>query len=224
MLRTQEAALYAVGAEGIASLCEALCLDATEVTSANRASIWFFNTHGDMVCQYLVDSREGRIQQGAIIPHEATLAYFRAAAQGLGSVVTEEAPATEREQAAPADAESNSQIDLLLVDSRSQPAAIFRCERTSTGADDWSTRDLTVIRNLAQSLADAIRRQAQEQRMDRMAEDARAVRYTAAMGSYPLALSWLPGEPGTEIRLPDMLPPDRLDIADWESAIEDLDD
>ncbi|HEX6959011.1 MAG TPA: hypothetical protein VF194_13580 [Ferrovibrio sp.] len=226
MLRTQDAALHAIGAEGIADLCEAICLDAVDVTSAMRASIWFFNSRGDMVCQYLLDARDGRIQQGAVIPHEATLAYFRAAAQGLGSVMTEDAPAISGEEADPAKegGEAGTQIDLLLVDGRSQPAAIFRCERGSATADDWSARDLTILRNLAQALATAIRREAREQSAGRAAKDITASGYAAGMGSCPVDLSWLPVQPGTEIRLPDMLPPDRLDITDWESALEDFDD
>lgn len=200
MLRTQEAAFYGIGAEGIAELCEAICLDAIEVTSAIRASIWFFNDHGDMICQHLVDGHDGRIQQGAVIPRAATLAYLKAAVEGRSSVLTDQAPSF---GAAGDDPDGPcKQIDLLLVDARNNPTAIFRCER-SAAVDDWRARDFTILRNLAQALAGAIRREAREMRAARPSSSAMAAVGTAqAIGSRRLELAWLQIPPEQEIRLP----------------------
>lgn len=51
MLRTQDAAMYAIGERGMTALCEAICLDAVEVTDAQRVGIWFFGGHGELVCR-----------------------------------------------------------------------------------------------------------------------------------------------------------------------------
>lgn len=154
MLRTQEAALYNFGADGMTALCEAICLDAVDVASVSRVSIWFFDGKGDMVCQRLLDARDGRFQQGAVIPQSATAAYIDAASQGLASLVTEDAPVMD----GPAE-DIKARLDLLLVDSHGRPTAIFRCER-HTGNDDWRSRDVTILRNLAQTLAAALQQQA----------------------------------------------------------------
>lgn len=154
MLRTQEAALNGFGPDSMAVLCEAICLDAVEVTSATRVSIWFFDARGDMVCKRLLNAREGRFQEGAVIPKSATAAYVDAASQGLASLVTEDAP-TMPETAAE---DVTARLDMLLVDAQNHPAAIFRCER-NTGGDDWRPRDVTILRSLAQTLAAAIREQ-----------------------------------------------------------------
>lgn len=154
MLRTQEAALYGFGPDSMGVLCEAICLDAVEVTSTTRVSIWFFDAKGDMVCKRLLNARDGRFQEGAVIPKSATSAYVDAASQGLSSMVTEDAPIMPE---AAAD-DVKARLDMLLVDAQNQPAAIFRCER-NTGNDDWRARDITILRNLAQTLAVAIRDQ-----------------------------------------------------------------
>lgn len=159
MLRTQEAALYNFGHDGMTTLCEAICLDAVEVTSATRVSIWFFDDNGDMVCKRLLDSRDGRFQEGAVIPSSATKAYLDAAQKGLASMQTEDAPELPSDNPAARD-QIQARIDLLLVDGRNNPAAIFRVERCDT-AEDWRPRDITILRNLAQTLATAIRRQSQ---------------------------------------------------------------
>ena len=39
MLRTQDAAMYAIGERGMTALCEAICLDAVEVTDAQRVGM-----------------------------------------------------------------------------------------------------------------------------------------------------------------------------------------
>lgn len=157
MLRTQEAALYNFGHDGLITLCEAICLDAVEVTAATRVSIWFFEDSGDMVCKRLLDSRDGRFQDGAVIPGSATKAYLDAAQRGLASMQTEDAPELPSDTAAARD-QVQARIDLLLVDGRNNPAAIFRVERCDTAAD-WRPRDITILRNLAQTLAVAVRRQ-----------------------------------------------------------------
>lgn len=158
MLRTQEAASFNFGQDGMSGLCEAICLDAVEVTSATRVSIWFFDDSGDMVCRRLLDSRDGRFQEGAIIPRSATSAYLDAAQQGLASMQTEHAPELPSDSAEARD-KIQARIDLLLVDASNNPAAIFRCERWDSDAD-WRPRDITLLRNLAQTLAAAIRRRA----------------------------------------------------------------
>ncbi|WP_341912593.1 hypothetical protein [Ferrovibrio terrae] len=159
MLRTQEAALYTFGHDGMTALCEAICLDAVEVAAATRVSIWFFDDSGDMICKRLLDSRDGRFNEGAVIPRSATLAYLDAAARGLASMQTENAPELPGDTPAARD-QVQARIDLLLVDAQNNPAAIFRCERCDT-AQEWRPRDITVLRNLAQTLATAIRRHSQ---------------------------------------------------------------
>jgi len=154
MLRTQEAALYAIGAAGIGQLCEAICLDAIEVARAQRVSIWFFSDRGDMVCQRMVDAADGRIQQGAVIPRDATEAYLEAAGSGLQATVTDKAPMLH----GGSDADEPNRLDLLLIDGVNQPAAVFRCERRA-GSADWSERDLRLLRSMAQTLAASIRRE-----------------------------------------------------------------
>lgn len=190
MLRTQEAALNGFGPDSLAVLCEAICLDAVEVTSANRVSIWFFDAKGDMVCKRLLNARDGRFQEGAVIPKSATAAYVDAASQGLASMVTEDAP-TMPEAAGD---EVKARLDMLLVDIQNRPAAIFRCER-NTGDDDWRARDITILRNLAQTLAAAIRDQSLR---DAAARDLPLGPVTQGdIGSVKQDLSWLRqgGEP-----------------------------
>lgn len=183
MLRTQEAASFNFGQDGMTGLCEAICLDAVEVTSVTRVSIWFFDPSGNMICKRLLDSRDGRFQEGAVIPHSATAAYLDAARQGLASMQTENAPELPSDSA---DAREHIQarIDLLLVDAKNNPAAIFRCERWDSG-HDWPLRDVTLLRNLAQALATAIRRNTQP------ALPAMPSVALGGMGSTPQDLSWL---------------------------------
>lgn len=189
MLRTQEAALYSFGQDNLGVLCEAICLDAVEVTSATRVSIWFFDAKGDMVCKRLLNARDGRFQEGAVIPKSATSAYVDAASQGLASLVTEDAPTMPE---ATGD-EVKARLDMLLVDAQSQPAAIFRCER-NTGSDDWRARDITILRNLAQTLAAAIREQTLR---TAVARDIPLGPVMGDIGSVKQDLSWLRhgGEP-----------------------------
>lgn len=183
MLRTQEAASFNFGQDGMTGLCEAICLDAVEVTSVTRVSIWFFDDNGDMVCKRLLDSRDGRFQEGAVIPRSATAAYLDAAQQGLASMQTENAPELPSDSADARD-KIQARIDLLLVDAKNNPAAIFRCERWESDAD-WRPRDITVLRNLAQTLATAIRRNS--------IQTVPAIPSIAlsGMGSTPQNLNWL---------------------------------
>lgn len=226
MLRTQEAALYGVGAEGIANLCEAICMDALEVTVATRASIWFFQDNGDMVCQHLIDGQDGRIQQGAIIPQAATEAYVKAARAGVTSMVTEDAPSIGEIHNDTDGNDSCRQIDLLLVDSQNNPTAIFRCER-SPSTKEWRERDLNLLRQMAQILAGAIRRECQDYVAEELAAAAAFVRAHDGInlpGSRQLELNWLRAAPEAEIRLPVPNAPETLDMAEWEPSAQDRKD
>jgi hypothetical protein len=193
MLRTQEAASFNFGQDGMTGLCEAICLDAIEVTSVTRVSIWFFDDNGDMVCKRLLDSRDGRFQDGAVIPRSATAAYLDAARQGLASMQTENAPELPSDSSDTRD-KIQARIDLLLVDAQNNPAAIFRCERWESAAD-WRPRDITVLRNLAQTLAAAIRRNTQP------AIPALPSVALYGMGSTPQNLNWLRHKDETAIWL-----------------------
>jgi len=191
MLRTQEAAQYTIGPDSLGVLCEAICLDAVEVTSATRVSIWFFDAKGDMVCKRLLNARDGRFQEGAVIPKSATSAYVDAASQGLASMVTEDAPVVPEISGD----DVKARLDMLLVDINNNPTAIFRCER-NTGSDDWRQRDITILRNLAQTLAAAIReRSLRETTRDALA--GLSAGGLADMGSVKQDLTWLRqgGEP-----------------------------
>lgn len=194
MLRTQEAASFNFGQDGMIGLCEAICLDAIEVTSVTRVSIWFFDDNGDMVCKRLLDSRDGRFQDGAVIPRSATAAYLDAARQGLASMQTENAPELPSDSSDTRD-KIQARIDLLLVDSQNNPAAIFRCERWDSDAD-WRPRDITVLRNLAQTLATAIRRRSTPAMVPALPSVA-----LYGMGSTPQNLDWLRHKDETAIWL-----------------------
>ena len=226
MLRTQEAAEFGIGAEGIGLLCEAMCFDAIEVASATRASVWFFDNKGNMVCHRLVDGRDSRIQQGAIIPRAASEPYFKAAIQGLASITSDDTVPQDGEEG---DASERTRLDLLLVDGRRNPAAVFRAERLSS-SDDWSERDLKILRELAQALAWAIRKQCQrdaEARSDQLRarpeeiisarpfEGSRARGYRE-MGSTQPNISWLRSDPVSDIRLPQPTPGDQGKPGDQE--------
>ncbi|WP_341898516.1 hypothetical protein [Ferrovibrio terrae] len=188
MLRTQEAALYTFGHDGMTALCEAICLDAVEVAAATRVSIWFFDDSGDMICKRLLDSRDGRFTEGAVIPRSATVAYLDAAARGLASMQTDNAPELPSDNPSARD-QVQARIDLLLVDSNNSPAAIFRCERCDT-AQEWRPRDITVLRNLAQTLATAIRRHSQRYNAEQAIPAVPSVALSA-MGSARQNLDWL---------------------------------
>lgn len=218
MLRTQEAAEFGVGTEGIGLICEAMCLDTIEVTSATRASVWFFDNKGDMVCHRLVDSRDGRIQQGAVIPRAAAEPYFKAALEGLASITSDDVVPEAGE--APAE---RSRLDLLLVDGRRHPAAVFRAERLTSDAD-WSERDLKLLRELAQALAWAIRKQCQREAESREQQGRRPDRMIATqssaernprgyreIGSTRPDISWLRSDPENDIRLPQPKPQPQSD-------------
>ncbi|MEK9971767.1 MAG: hypothetical protein VW600_21720 [Ferrovibrio sp.] len=193
MLRTQEAASFNFGQDGMTGLCEAICLDAVEVTSVTRVSIWFFDDSGDMICKRLLDSRDGRFQEGAVIPRSATAAYLDAARQGLASMQTEHAPELPSDSTEACD-KIQARIDLLLVDAKNNPAAIFRCERWDS-AEDWHPRDITLLRNMAQTLATAIRRNTMP------AVPAMPSVALNGMGSTPQDLSWLRHKDETSIWL-----------------------
>lgn len=214
MLRTQEAAEFGIGAEGIGLLCEAMCFDAIEVASATRASVWFFDNKGNMVCHRLVDARDSRIQQGAVIPRAAAEPYFKAAIEGLASITSDDTVPQDGEGEGEGAAE-RTRLDLLLIDGRKTPAAVFRAERLSS-AEDWSERDLKILRELAQALAWAIRKQCQRdaearggQRRGEPAEIVSArpltgnqARAWREMGSTVPNISWLRSDPVNDIRLP----------------------
>jgi hypothetical protein len=194
MLRTQEAASFNFGQDGMTGLCEAICLDAIEVTSVTRVSIWFFDDNGDMVCKRLLDSRDGRFQDGAVIPRSATAAYLDAARQGLASMQTENAPELPSDSSDTRD-KIQARIDLLLVDAQNNPAAIFRCERWDSDAD-WRPRDITLLRNLAQTLATAVRRRSTPAVVPALPSVA-----LYGMGSTPQNLDWLRHKDETAIWL-----------------------
>ncbi len=218
MLRTQEAAEFGIGAEGIGLLCEAMCFDAIEVASATRASVWFFDNKGNMVCHRLVDGRDSRIQQGAIIPRAASEPYFKAAIQGLASITSDDTVPQDGDEDGDTGAPERTRLDLLLVDGRRNPAAVFRAERRNNG-DDWSERDLKILRELAQALAWAIRKQCQRDADDRRErsrgpeeivsarpfEGSRARAYRE-IGSTRPNISWLRADPVSDIRLPQPRP------------------
>jgi hypothetical protein len=97
---------------------------------------------------------------------------------------TDHAPEMPGESAAARD-QIQARIDLLLVDANGKPAAIFRCER-SDSAEDWRPRDITVLRNLAQTLSSAIRRYASPAVVPAMPTVA-----LPGIGSTPQNLDWL---------------------------------
>ncbi len=211
MLRTQEAASFNVGQDGMTGLCEAICLDAIEVTSVTRVSIWFFDENGDMVCKRLLDTRDGRFQNGAVIPRSATSAYLDAARNGLATMQTEHAPELPSDSAE-ARNKIQARIDLLLVDARNNPAAIFRCERWDSDAD-WRPRDITLLRNLAQTLATAIRRNTLPATVPALPSVA-----LHGMGSTPQNLNWLRHKDETAIWLQALAAESAFDLLSNEAV------
>lgn len=211
MLRTQEAASFNVGQDGMTGLCEAICLDAIEVTAVSRVSIWFFDESGDMVCKRLLDARDGRFQDGAVIPRSATAAYLEAARNGLASMQTENAPELPSDSAE-ARNKIQARIDLLLVDAQNNPAAIFRCERWESDAD-WRPRDITLLRNMAQTLATAIRRNTLPATVPALPSVA-----LHGMGSTPQNLKWLRHKDETAIWLQALAAESAFDLLSADSV------
>lgn len=220
MLRTQEAALYSIGENAMSVLCEAICLDAVEVAKVSRVSIWFFDEGGNLVCQRLLDAREGRFHQGATIPRSATNAYVKAASEGLASLTTDDAPALEHDNAMPA--EVSARLDLLLVDNKNQPAAIFRCERYDS-AGEWSERDITILRRLAQTLATAIRHEC-ERYVARQGVPAVPSVLLAPTGSAKQNLDWLRKSREPSIWLQSVPAASVYDMLDFDPAAPALGD
>jgi hypothetical protein len=211
MLRTQEAASLNFGQDGMTGLCEAICLDAIEVTSVSRVSIWFFDDSGDMVCKRLLDARDGRFQGGAVIPRSATAAYLEAARNGLATMQTENAPELPSDSSEARD-KIQARIDLLLVDGRNNPAAIFRCERWDSDTD-WRPRDITLLRNMAQTLANAIRRNTLPATVPALPSVA-----LHGMGSTPQNLSWLRHKDETAIWLQALAAESAFDLLSAETV------
>ncbi len=220
MLRTQEAALFGIGENAMSVLCEAICLDAVEVAKVSRVSIWFFDDSGNLVCQRLLDVREGRFHEGAIIPRSATNAYVKAASEGLASLTTDDAPVLEHENAMPA--EVSARLDLLLVDNKNQPAAIFRCERYDS-AGEWSERDITILRKLAQTLATAIRHECERYVARRSVPEVPSV-LLAPTGSTRQNLDWLRRSKEPSIWLQSVPAASVYDMLDFDPPVPALGD
>lgn len=220
MLRTQEAALFGIGENAMSVLCEAICLDAVEVAKVSRVSIWFFDDSGNLVCQRLLDAREGRFHEGAIIPRSATNAYVKAASEGLASLTTDDAPVLEHENAIPA--EVSARLDLLLVDNKNQPAAIFRCERYDS-AGEWSERDITILRKLAQTLATAIRHECERYVARRSVPEVPSV-LLAPTGSTRQNLDWLRRSKEPSIWLQSVPAASVYDMLDFDPPVPALGD
>ncbi|MFN4310137.1 MAG: hypothetical protein ACK4FK_06035 [Ferrovibrio sp.] len=220
MLRTQEATLFGIGENAMSVLCEAICLDAVEVAKVSRVSIWFFDDSGNLVCQRLLDAREGRFHEGAIIPRSATNAYVKAASEGLASLTTDDAPVLEHENAMPA--EVSARLDLLLVDNKNQPAAIFRCERYDS-AGEWSERDITILRKLAQTLATAIRHECERYVARRSVPEVPSV-LLAPTGSTRQNLDWLRRSKEPSIWLQSVPAASVYDMLDFDPPVPALGD
>lgn len=157
MLRTQQAQDEQISMADIDDLCEAICLDAVEAADAARAGIWLFDEDGAMICQRQFDVLEGSFSQGRVIPHAEAAIYLKAAKAGLGASATDAAPDLALNGDKPHGGKLQNRLDLLLVDSRNQPTAMFCCERAAQSGD-WRERDIYVLRHLAQALGGAIRR------------------------------------------------------------------
>lgn len=155
MLRTQQAQADQTRFDDIDGICEAICLDAVEVAQATRVGIWLFDEDGAMICQRQFDGRDGSFSQGKVIPRDEAEVYIKAASGGMSSAIsTDNAP--QLNQDGQQVNQLQDRLDLLLVDSRNQPTAMFCCERLDQNGT-WRERDVYVLRKLAQALSGAIR-------------------------------------------------------------------
>lgn len=160
MLRTQQAQSDQTRFDDIDGICEAICLDAVEVAKATRVGIWLFDEGGAMICQRQLDGRDGSFSQGKVVPRDEAEVYVKAASGGVSAAInTEEAPQLNQpalDQDGQQTGGLQDRLDLLLVDSRNQPTAMFCCERLDQSGN-WRERDIYVLRKLARALSGAIR-------------------------------------------------------------------
>lgn len=161
MKRSAEAARRAVNLTGLKQFFETVCLDAVELTGATRASIWYFEPNGSIVCQCLLDRRHDGFQRGDVIGRDKHAAY-------LDALIAEGIVAAEDARNTPATAcfvedyfvpnNIHALIDMLIRDADGRPAAVLCCEDCA-GPRPWREPELMGLFTLAETIAATFRYQ-----------------------------------------------------------------
>lgn len=143
----------------LAALFDAVCREAIRETGSTRASVWYFESDGSLICQILVDSRDGTLTSGATLSHASHAAYLDAI-RSNGIVIAHEArrhPATAcfNDGYFP-DNDIHSLLDFLIADRDGQPAAVLCCEQCKVPRN-WSGDDIATLQRLARQLSETFR-------------------------------------------------------------------
>ncbi len=161
MQRSRDAARRAVNLAGLQELFASVCQDALDLTRATRASIWYFEPNGSIVCQYLLDRRQPGFRQGEIIGRERFAGYLDALS-GNGIVAAEHARQDETTRCFLDDYfipnDIHALLDILIPDALGQPAAVLCCEQCGAPRP-WSERDITALHCLTTLIASTLRYQ-----------------------------------------------------------------
>lgn len=155
METSRTAAIQAVNFAGLQRFFEAVCRDAVAATGATRASIWYFEANGSIVCQRLLDTRVAGFQQGAALGRAGHEPYLDAITRD-DIVAASDAASHPATQCFGADyfpaTGITALLDVLVRDRAGRPAAILSCEETK-GSRDWSEREILAVHNLARLVA-----------------------------------------------------------------------
>lgn len=161
MQRSREAARRAVNLAGLQELFESVCRDAIEATRASRASIWYFEANGSIVCQYMYDRRKPGFERGATIGREHHAEY-------LDTLVNDGIVAAENARNHPATVcfideyfipnDIHALLDILIPDAYGRPAAVLCCEQC-VAPRPWSERDISALHGLTALIGSTLRYQ-----------------------------------------------------------------
>lgn len=161
MQRSREAARGAVNLAGLQDLFESVCRDAIEATRATRASIWYFEANGSIVCQYMFDRRKPGFERGATIGREHHADY-------LDTLVNDGIVAAENARSHPATScfvdeyfvpnDIHALLDIMIPDAYGRPAAVLCCEQCGAPRP-WSERNISALHGLTALISSTLRYQ-----------------------------------------------------------------
>lgn len=145
--------------DNLPALFEAVCREAIRETGSTRASVWYFESDGSLICQCLVDSRDGQASTGTTLSRNVHGTYLDAI-RSNGIVMAANAhrhPATASfSRGYFRDNDIHSLLDLLVTDQDNQPAAVLCCEHCKSPRN-WSPADIAALQSLAQQLSETFR-------------------------------------------------------------------
>lgn len=148
---------------GLGPLFERVCRAALAATGATRASVWYFESDGSIVCERLHDIRTpSLVQAGMTIARSDHAAYLDAVRRDgvVNAGNARHHPATRsfnRDYFEVTDI--HALLDFLVRDRDGRPAAILCCEQCEAPRT-WTEADVGALRGLATTLADSFRYQA----------------------------------------------------------------